>query len=335
MNQRTDIQDMNSIYKFFMAPMAEVTTPVFRDIVREFSSETVLCSEMLSAAAVSSGSEFNEPLLTRSAGDEPFVYQLLGGEPGIMADACSILAETGCWGIDINMGCSAPAILKKCQGARLLKDESLARDVVKRCRAEYSGRLSVKMRSGFTDSNPECMIRFAKMLQDEGVDYLTLHGRHAKLSFSRTADWKLVKTLKENLDIPVVGNGDISRPEDAAARFIETGCDGVMIGREAVRAPWMFRAAREYISDGSYNFDVDLFDIFARVMNNIELTLPADLHKSRAHRFCFYFTKNFIFSHELFKKIRNLDRIGLMIDIIRDYTDRNPHERIKTVRGGL
>jgi tRNA-dihydrouridine synthase B len=161
------------------------------------------------------------------------------------------------------------------------------------------------------------------------VDFITLHGRYAKLSFRRKADWNLVKFLKNNLSIPVIGNGDILKPEDAAVRLNETGCDGIMIGREGVKSPWIFALAEGLIHKGFYSLRVDLFDVFSGVMKELEKNLPHHLHKSRGHRFCFYYCKNFIFAHDIFKKIRNVDRINDMIDVLEEYLYRNPHEKVK------
>lgn len=320
--------------KFFLAPMAEITTPPFRRCVRSFDQGAVLYSEMLSAPAVRGGAIHNEPFMMVNDDDEPFVFQLLGGDPETMADACVILQERGCSGIDINMGCSAPDIIKKFQGSRILSDMKAASEIVKRCRNVCRCSLSVKMRSGFEESNETYLLDFARMLEGEGVDYITLHPRHGKLSFRRNADWRLVKLLKENLSIPVVGNGDIVTPEDAKRCLDETGCDAVMIGRGAVSFPWIFSLSRKLVETGGYTLEVDLLEIYSRIMKDIACRLPENLHKSRAHRFSFYYTKNFTFSHDLMKKIRNLDRIELMIETLDEYLARNPHERVRIFTGG-
>lgn len=315
-----------------MAPMAEITTPALRRCIRKFDKETILCSEMLSGAALARGSVHNEPLTMINEDDEPFVFQILGGDPAMMAEGCAILSEKKCSGIDINMGCSAPDIIKKFQGSRLLADMDLTREIVRRCRKAYNGTLSVKMRSGFEQSESKYLLDFALMLEGEGVDYITLHPRHGKLSFRRTADWSLVRLLKENINIPVVGNGDISSPEDVQRRFNETGCDGIMIGRNAVVSPWIFALSRKLMNQDRSGLEVDLPDIFKEVLLGIKKDLPEHLHKSRGHRFSFYFSKNFVFSHEIFKKIRNVDDIDLMIEIIDEYVTRNPGERTRVFK---
>ena len=324
---------INGARMLFAAPMAEITTSSLRRCIRKFDSGVILYSEMLSSAAIVNGSEHNKYLLHMNRDDNPYVFQILGGDPDIMAGACEILSEREIFGIDINMGCSAPDIIKKLQGSRLLSNMAAAQDVVRKCRDVYKGRLSVKMRSGFESAHDKYLVDFAKMLEGEGVDYITLHPRDGKQAFKRTADWNLVKLLKENLSIPVIGNGDIASPEDVVGRFNETQCNGIMIGREGVRAPWIFALSNELMKTGSYSLEVDLASIFKEVLLGIKNDLPPHLHKSRAHRFAFYFSKNFVFSHEIFRKIRNLNEIDLMIEIIDEYVLRNPGERIKVFTG--
>ncbi len=316
-----------------LAPMAELTTPAFRRVVREFSPDTVLFSEMLSSPAVVTGALYNEPLMTLNEGDEPIIFQLLGGDPQSMARACSILYERGCSGININMGCSSPTILRQCRGARLLEEAKLAREIVSKCRNAFDGSLSVKLRTGFEKHDGDFLMKFCSMLQDEGVDFVIVHGRFAKLAFKRRADWNYVKMLKENLSIPVVGNGDVESAGDIVARLEESECDGIMIGREAIKSPWIFALGEALISGRTSSMTIDLLDVATRILLGLEKSLPLEFHKSRAHRFCFYYSKNFMFSHELFKKIRNVDRISEMINIISDYLERNSHERFKVFQG--
>jgi len=312
-----------------LAPMAELTTPPFRRVVRKLSSSAVLFSEMLSSPAVAGYALYNEPLMVMNEKEGPFVFQLLGGDPEIMGRACEILAETDCSGININMGCSSPTILKQCRGARLLKEFDLSRKLIAKCREAYGGNLSVKLRTGFDKHDEDFLVKFGKMIEDEGADFVVLHGRYAKLAFKRRADWNMVKLLKENLAIPVVGNGDIERPEDITSRFEQTGCDGIMIGREAMRSPWIFAAGGFFTGESPDEREFDLLEIGTDILLGLESFLPNELQKSRAHRFCFYYTGNFKFSHELFRKIRNVDKISEMVKLLEEYLERNPHERVK------
>lgn len=318
--------------RFFCAPMAELTTPAFRGVVRGFGGDAVLCSEMLSAAAIVARSRHNEPLVEKHDIDEPFVYQIVGTDAAVMAGAARMLQERGCWAVDINMGCSAPDIVKTGAGARLLSDADLARRIVRACRAAVTVRLSVKMRSGWDTAEAARLVEFARMLESEGVDHITLHPRHGRLGFRRRADWGLVAQLKKSLRIPVIGNGDIASPEGALARLAETGCDAVMIGREAVKSPWIFMLCSEVAGGAAREHIIPVRDVFIEVLGRLRDSLPAHLHRSRGHRFAFYYSKNAYFGHELFTRIRKEPEIDGMIARVREYYDARPGESVLVVR---
>ncbi|HSV95733.1 MAG TPA: tRNA-dihydrouridine synthase family protein [Spirochaetota bacterium] len=320
--------------RFFCAPMAELTTPALRETIKGFGGGVVLCSEMLSAAAIVARSKHNEPLVLKREFEEPFGYQIVGTEPKVMANAARMLQERGCWAVDINMGCSAPDIAKTGAGARLLGNPDRAREIVRACRRAVSIKLSVKMRAGYDSSDPVRLVEFARMLESEGVDHITLHPRHGRLGFRRKADWKLVLLLKESLRIPVIGNGDIISPVGAVARLGETGCDAVMIGREAVKSPWIFMLCTELLAGVERVHAIDVREIFITVLHKLRDSLPAHLHKSRGHRFAFYFSKNAYFSHELFTRIRKETDIDGMARHVMDYYDAHPDEATLVIRPG-
>ena len=322
--------------KFFLSPMAEISTPALRQTVKDFSDDVVLFSEMLSAGAIVSGASHNEPLVKKYDFDDPFIYQLVGSRPHIMAEACNILSEGGCCSVDINMGCPNHEIVKKGQGAMLLTDLDKAREIISACRKTSRSMLSVKMRTGYESNDENKFIEFIKMLEGEGVDFITVHPRYSKLNFKRTADWNLVRLAKESIDIPVIGNGDILSPEIFINKKNDSGCDGVMIGREAVKSPWIFRLCSDLFEERDRILKVNIHNTFIITLDRIKSYLPVNLHKSRGHRFCFYFSKNAKFSHELFKSIRKADDIEDMKDSVNDYYHRNPREAEKQfkVEGG-
>ena len=316
--------------RFFLAPMAELSTPALRRTVKKFDGSTALYSEMLSAGAIVSGASHNGPLVTRHGLDDPFIYQIAGNSPEVMAEACRILSRSGPFGMDINMGCPAPDIVKRGFGAKLLTDPALAREIVRACRNATDARLSVKLRTGYEKNDREEILSFIRGLVDEGVDFITVHPRYAKLSFTRSADWSLVKYIKENVPVPVIGNGDITDAPTALRRMEETGCDGIMIGREAVKSPWIFRLCAIAMQGGG-ELTVDIENTFMKTLDYISLYLPPRLHKSRGHRFSLYFTKNLKYGHSLFSTIRGAAEIGEMKRAVEEYFSRNPHEKQRTM----
>ena len=317
--------------KFILAPMAEITTPALRRTVAEFSPGMILFSEMLSAGAVCTRANHNEPLIMKTEFDENLIYQIAGNDPDIMAESSLILQESGCFGIDINMGCSAPDILKKKQGAALLADFNRAREIVSACRKTVRTKLSVKIRAGIEKNDRELMLNFIKMFADEGVDFVTIHPRWAKISFKRNADWEMISIAKKISSIPVVGNGDIVSPIDAIKMMKDTACDAVMIGREAVKSPWIFSLSEKLASRQTSKLEVNIRNVFIQTLGYISQYLPERLHKSRGHRFCFYFSKNVKFGHQLFSKIRQLGKIDEMITEIDEYFNRNRDESLRLI----
>lgn len=316
-------------HPFFLAPIAEVTTPAFRRAVRLYSKDVIICSEMLSAPSVVRGGVHNESLISKYEFDDPFVYQIMGSDPETMAQASKLLAKSNPYGIDINMGCSAPDIVKRGCGSVLLTDFDLVKKIVRACRAVIETRFSIKLRTGYTCTDEKYLIKITKMLQDEGVDYITLHGRHGKMAFKRSADWSLVAKLKKELRMPVIGNGDVVTAQMAVDRIKETKCDGVMIARRAITEPWIFRLAASIYNNETDEFEVDLQDLSFKVLDDIEKILPEQLHKSRAHRYLFYFVKNVNFGHQLFTRIRHVDDIKSMKEYIQQYFERSLHERVR------
>jgi len=317
-------------YRLFLAPMAELSTPALRHIIKNLCSEVVLCSEMLSAGAIAAGAAHNEPLVRKYEFDDPLVYQIVGSDPGVMAEAASVLSEKNCHAIDINMGCPIHDIVKKGQGARLLTDINRAKQIIRSCRKAIKTKLSVKMRTGYEANDVNEFIRFITMLESEGVDFITVHPRYARLSLKRKADWRLVALAKEHVTIPVIGNGDINHPREVLEKMNDTGCDGIMIGRGAVKSPWIFSLAEKLLAGNKASIDVNLRDIFIKTLSYIAMHLPERLHKSRSHRFSFYFSQNAIYGHELFTRIRKEDRIDRIQDIVEDYYFRNNSETMKT-----
>ncbi len=331
--------DMTALqHRFFMAPMAEITTPAFRRAVRNFSVDAVLSTEMLSAAALAGGGMHNAPMSAKHPFDDPIIYQIAGNDPAVMKEACARLSEKLPFSIDINMGCAAPDILKKGYGAALLKNTDLAKRIVTACREAAGTLLSVKMRGGFHQIDIGYLTDFVRMLRDCGVDFVTIHPRSAKMGFRRKADWSVLRKVREAANIPVIGNGDIADAGTAVRNLEEFGCDGVMIGRNAVRSPWIFALCENYRAGWGKKLEINVHSVFNAVLEGIRTMLPRELHRSRGHRFCFYFSKNAVYGHDLFTKIRKESTVEAMMAIVDDYYERNEREKMlyfNTGTGGL
>lgn len=219
--------------------MAGVTDAPFRAVARMFGNE-LLFSEMVLADSLARNHKRTEKMARVSAADSPVAVQLVGRKPEVFAAAAEKVEESGIADfIDVNMGCPVPKIVKTGAGAALSDDEEAAERIVKALVAAVSLPITVKFRLG-RDSAHKNFIDFGKRMRDAGASALTLHARTREMMYSGRADLDAVRLLKESLDIPVIANGDVRTPEDAARVLKETGADGVMIGRGALGRPWIF-----------------------------------------------------------------------------------------------
>jgi tRNA-dihydrouridine synthase len=243
---------------------------------------------MISAGALVSGGPFEAWYVDGSPSPERLVYQLVGADEEQLLRAVSLLDRKECLGIDINMGCSAPAIIRTGAGVRWMADADKAAALIRRLRPLTRRRLSVKLRTGFNDDF-EYLVRFCRRLEDEGLDLITLHPRTAKEKLKHRARWEYVSALRKELRIPLAGNGDIASAGEMIARSEE--CDAVMVGRLAVRRPWVFAEARGILMAGAAP-QIDIEETGLLFLELLSRYQPPEFYISRARRFFSYFCDN-------------------------------------------
>lgn len=240
---------MSSMLKFgpidvnpplILAPMAGVTDRDFRLIVRRIGGVGLVTMEFISSKGLVGGERRILDLLHYSEEERPISIQIYGSDATTMAEAAREVERRGADICDINMGCPANKILKGCAGAALMGDLDLAEEIIAKVRAAISIPLTVKFRLGLDDRRRN-FLELGRICEANGVCAVVLHARTAKQRYAGEADWREIARLKEALSIPVIGNGDVRSPEDAARMLRETGCAGVMVGRGATRNPWLFR----------------------------------------------------------------------------------------------
>lgn len=231
-----------------LAPMAGVTDLPFRLICKEFDCGMVY-TEMISAKGLLYENDKTQFLLAIHEKEHPAGAQLFGSDPKIVSEMAKRIEETDVDFIDINMGCPAPKITKNGEGSALLKNPELIGEIVYETAKVLTKPLSVKIRKGFDEENINA-VEVAKIIEQAGASLLTIHGRTRDQFYSGVADWDIIKKVKESVNIPVIGNGDIRCPEDAKRMLEHTGCDAVMIGRGAQGNPWIFKRTVHYLETG-------------------------------------------------------------------------------------
>ncbi|AIE87356.1 tRNA dihydrouridine synthase DusB [Fimbriimonas ginsengisoli] len=223
-----------------LAPMEDVTNLPFRLIAKRIAQPGLMFTEFVSAMAIHYGATKTFRKMRIHPGERPMGIQIFGGEPDVMAETARIAEEMGADIVDINMGCWVPKVCKTGSGAALLKDPELAERIVASVVKAVKVPVTVKVRAGW-DYSLFAAPDLARRFQDAGARMITLHARFAKQGFEGEADWKLISDMREAVRVPLIGNGDVKKPEDALKMLTETGCDGVMVGRAAISNPWALR----------------------------------------------------------------------------------------------
>lgn len=225
-----------------LAPMAGYTDSAFRQIVKEIAPETITFSEMVSSDGLRYNSRTNKNLMKFDKIERPFIVQLFGKVPENFAISAKIVEEMGADGIDINMGCPANKVIKSQHGASLIKNPKLAQEITQATTEATKLPVSVKTRLGWENSVD--LIDFCQGIEKSGAKALTIHGRTYKQAFGGVADWEPIYKLKQELKIPVIGNGDIQTLKDAKEKL--KNLDGFMVGRGTFGNPWLMQEITEY-----------------------------------------------------------------------------------------
>lgn len=239
-----------------LAPMAGVTDTVFRRLIRNQGGCGLLMTEFTSSHGVVSTKTARKPTrnfryLHFKPEEHPITCQLFGSDPEVMAEAAKVCEDRGFDIVDINFGCPVNKVVKCNGGSGLLRDLPLVESILRTVRAAISIPLTCKFRAGWNDRELVA-VQMARIAEDCGLAAVALHPRTREQGYSGRADWSHIAAIKAAVKIPVIGNGDIEKPEDALRMYAETGCDAVMIGRAASYNPWIFRQIDEYFRTSSY-----------------------------------------------------------------------------------
>ncbi len=301
----------------FMAPMVDLSHVAYRELVRSFGGCDLFYSEMLNSRIVPHEKP-GTSIYLRWARTDDLVFQILGSDAGKMAEAASRLCGYRPRGIDVNMGCWLNKVMEHGWGAALMKDARRAREVLAAVRAAAPDLpVSVKVRIGH-GLDREYLLDFAFMLQESGADFLVLHARLVSDGMNRRARWEYIAALKERLSIPVVGNGDVACADDALSMMRQTGCDGVMIGRQALVQPWIFRDIKALAGGEALKGRPDLDGVMLRLLDLLELHFPADVALKRFKTAVPWLGMNLAFGHHLSRQVGRARDLQQAREVIRE-----------------
>ncbi len=263
------IGDVELNNRVIVAPMAGVTNLAYRSILKEFGA-ALIYTEMISDKGLLYNNHKTIEMIEINDFEKPVSLQLFGSEVETMVEAAKFIDKNSKADIiDINMGCPVPKVVNSNAGSKLMTMPDLAYEIVSNIVKSVTKPVTVKIRAGWNKSNINA-VEFAKKMEKAGVKAIAIHGRTRSDMYSGKADLNIIKAVKEAVNIPVIGNGDIQTPEDAQHMLEYTGCDAVMIGRGLLGNPWLIKQVVDYLEKGSYQKDIDLNTKETYILEHIE-----------------------------------------------------------------
>lgn len=303
--------------KLILAPMAGVTDLPFRLLCKEQGCD-VLYTEMVSAKAVLYKNRNTEPLMTYQQQEHPIGLQLFGSEPEVMAKIASQVQERGYDFIDINMGCPVPKIVNNNEGSALMKQPKLVGEIVSAMVKATKIPITVKIRKGF-DENRVNAVEIARIIEESGASAVAVHGRLRSEYYSGQADWNTIRQVKEAVHIPVIGNGDLTSPQDVLRMRKETGCDAFMIGRGAKGNPFIFSQMKTYFEKGYIPEKPSLSDMVQVMLRHARMMVEykgefTGIHEMRKH--VAWYTTGYPRSSKLRDQVNHVESFQELEDLL-------------------
>jgi tRNA-dihydrouridine synthase B len=301
----------------FLAPMAGVTDSAYRRICKRNGVEFVT-TELISGKAVCFGDKKTKLYASFHEEERPVAIQLFGSDSYHIAKAAYLLMELKPDVIDINMGCPVPKAVKSGEGSALLKNPRLCGEILSAVKKEVNVPVTAKIRRGF-EKDSESGFDVALALEAAGADALFVHGRTAVQMYSGKADRKIIKKIKDNVSIPVIGNGDICSPEDALGMIEDTNCDGIMVGRACMGDPWLFGRIKAAFEKGEYT-PPTAEDFKKTILEQIRLMVENKgeyIAVREARKHLSWYSKGRYGSAALRDKINKVESFEAILDIIQ------------------
>lgn len=318
MAQTLQIGDVTLPNRLILAPMAGVTDLPFRLLCKE-QGAGLLCMEMVSAKAIYFRNKNTESLLTIDKRERPVSLQLFGSDADIISEMAKRIEERPFDILDINMGCPVPKVTNNGEGSALMKHPKLVEDIISKTVKAIQKPVTVKIRKGF-DKDHINAVEIAKIAEQSGAAAVAVHGRTREQYYSGTADWEIIRQVKEAIQIPVIGNGDVISPESAEAMLRTTGCDGIMIGRGAQGNPWIFRQILHWMETGEKEDKPELQEVKEMILRHARLLIEykgeyTGIREMRKHTA--WYTAGYPHSSKLRAKVNEVESLVELEDLIQ------------------
>ena len=326
------IKDVEIANRVVIAPMAGISNPAFRYICKQFHAGLIY-TEMVSDKALYYQNVKTLGMTQTLPEEHPLSMQLFGSDVESMVFAAKLLdTQTDCDIIDINMGCPVNKVIKAGSGSALMKDVTLASQIVKAVVNAVTKPVTVKMRIGWDEANINA-VEFAKAMEKAGASAIAVHGRTRKQMYEGHSDWSYIKQVKEAVSIPVIGNGDIKSPQDAKQMLEETGCDAIMIGRGVLGDPWLIKQCVYYLEHGEELPPVSLEEKFTLAKEHAKRLVAlkgehVGIREMRGH--AAWYVKGLANSHRLKDALSKMETMDEFYEILDTYQSANMD--IKTQR---
>lgn len=307
--QAIQVRNLRIAPPLLLAPMAGLTHSALRQVMCGFGGVGLLSTEMLSARRLPTENPRVSPCLIRAETERPLSYQLMTSTCKEIAPAIEKLHAFGADAVDLNMGCPSPSVCRLGAGATLMEQPDQVRLILAEARKRTLLPLTAKIRLGI-ELDPGKLKTFCSMLEDEGIDMLSVHARFKHESFARRPRWEHIARIREQLKIPVVANGGIFSVQDAETCLRVSGADGLMLGRGAVIRPWLFaEIARNLFGDDIMMPTVSLPKVYSDFLAGLKERYRPVYRLGRLKEFTRYFARNYKFGHYLTSKVQSSSSI--------------------------